>query len=677
MKSLSVSIYLSLSICLCLSVSVYGGTVTTFNDSSTAKNITFLASGNQSVYIEIPKQSYIKNSYLNISGFEIIAEQDAANATLCSGNWSPTFTCANSYDSNWETLGRGVSYTEGGSDNYTVWVIENFTIPSWTNSALWTAKFSTSEMEPFTHLEILNITCHNGTDWINIYNKTGSGAFTSTFSVPIGCLSGNTAQINTTMTTIDYDQFVYWEGKIRFSSDPLENVSLDISGDGGYDWSYSIQFNHTNNRTSNLTSEVISFLDSCYPDVDGYCVMPLVAHSDSKGIMELTDIYISYDSAIAIDNCTNSTNILLTANIYDEQTVISENATLEAIIDLYENGFYVGNYSFRFEGNSTYSVCSYYNGVYQIDSMMQYFNDDSLDRNYYLRNATCNTSDPTEITLYLSNDTENIRFEVYDNTYLPKEEAIVNIEKLDIANNIYFTVTMVESDFEGEGKSHLEIGDEWYRFTVTDYSVSPPEVYSFSPKQPYYDSDIGYVTIQLVLGESEYLTYMRSFAYNCSRIGELNESATVRCIFTNTEGLHSTICLNIYNNTAGGMVNYSSTCTSDVSATLYDNLPNATGIYFYQFLYTDSSTGITYLVDSGEIVMHILRIVKYPLFFMYVSMTFVGMLALLTIHKPDMAIIFVPLGLAVSGKIFTIHVGMGAISAFVLLGLFVISRLFK
>jgi len=72
------------------------------------------------------------------------------------------------------------------------------------------------------------------------------------------------------------------------------NPYLDVSNDGDTEWSFSGSFNQVNNRTSNFSSEVQSYLSTCTPDTNGYCNIPLILHSDTAGIIQLSAINITY-----------------------------------------------------------------------------------------------------------------------------------------------------------------------------------------------------------------------------------------------------------------------------------------------------------------------------------------------------------------------------------------------
>lgn len=381
-------------------------------------------------------------------------------------------------------------------------------------------------------------------------------------------------------------------------------------------------------------------------------------------------------NTMIIDDCSEFNNTLITMNLYNETTFSVQNGTLEASFEVFDNNNYpMGNFSFKFEDNSSYSMCSFIDGVYQTNAIMQYYVDDSPNRNYYLRNATLNTSNPSNITLYPANEgkVNDVIVTVYDSTYIPKEDAIVISQKFNIPENEYFTVAMLKTDFDGEGTTYLETENDWYKFFVTDYSGTTPTTYTFSPKQIYYDSSVGYIPVELVLGESEELTYVKDFSYNCTSY-EQGDQTIIRCYFTNTQGLHSNVCLEVFNATSNDLANVTSTCTSDVTATLWAYLQNTTASYFYRFLYTSSDSGITYLVDSGYVFVNIMTGLTYPLFTIFVMMTMVGMLSLLMVWKPEMAIMSVPVSVLVTGKVFQYNISLGFVSAFLTLGALFLSK---
>ncbi len=71
------------------------------------------------------------------------------------------------------------------------------------------------------------------------------------------------------------------------------NVSLDVGGDGDYDWEYPGKL-RTSVNASGFVSEIDYFLSSCTPGSDGKCDIPFVFHSDWPGKLNLSGLNVSY-----------------------------------------------------------------------------------------------------------------------------------------------------------------------------------------------------------------------------------------------------------------------------------------------------------------------------------------------------------------------------------------------
>jgi cytochrome c biogenesis protein CcdA len=73
------------------------------------------------------------------------------------------------------------------------------------------------------------------------------------------------------------------------------NPYLDVAGDGDTQWSFSGSFNQANSRTSDFASEINSYLSTCSADPEGYCNVPLFLHSDTAGVLQVSDMKIVYN----------------------------------------------------------------------------------------------------------------------------------------------------------------------------------------------------------------------------------------------------------------------------------------------------------------------------------------------------------------------------------------------
>jgi cytochrome c biogenesis protein CcdA/glutaredoxin len=278
------------------------------SDSSTAKNVTFTGNQNEMVWIRIPKDANVINAQLNLSGYnnpffkEHIPGQTAYDAVWY-GGWSPSPT--NAWDNNWSTYTGvvvpyeyepglrsttnygnlyvnfsvlNVNYSfinisvksqmaedyEGGSQSMAIY-LWNYTY------GVWDVKLSRDNAVGTYHD---NITIGNITTYINN-------------SVIMIRVYGYAHSVN----LITYSETDIYEISIVTDGYPT-NPYLDVANDGDNQWSYSGIFNHTNNRTSDFSSDMNQYLSTCSTDP---CDVPLVLHSDTAGIIQVSDIKIVYN----------------------------------------------------------------------------------------------------------------------------------------------------------------------------------------------------------------------------------------------------------------------------------------------------------------------------------------------------------------------------------------------
>lgn len=74
---------------------------------------------------------------------------------------------------------------------------------------------------------------------------------------------------------------------------PSSSPYLDVGVDGEIDWSHSGEF-VTDETTTSFSQEINDYLSTCIPDQNGTCDVPLLLHSDTAGMIELSNIKIIY-----------------------------------------------------------------------------------------------------------------------------------------------------------------------------------------------------------------------------------------------------------------------------------------------------------------------------------------------------------------------------------------------
>ncbi|OYT26938.1 MAG: hypothetical protein B6U97_02690, partial [Candidatus Altiarchaeales archaeon ex4484_96] len=81
---------------------------------------------------------------------------------------------------------------------------------------------------------------------------------------------------------------------IEYRRLPATNLTLDVLGDGVIDWEIEGEFIDST-LISDFTDELNLHLANCTPNQQGYCIIPLVLHSDSAGQVNLSGINIGFE----------------------------------------------------------------------------------------------------------------------------------------------------------------------------------------------------------------------------------------------------------------------------------------------------------------------------------------------------------------------------------------------
>jgi len=148
------------------------------------------------------------------------------------------------------------------------------------------------------------------------------------------------------------------------------NTYLDTGGNGNKDWQFGGEFIQSNNRTADFSSEVNNYLPTCSNDP---CDVPFVLHSDSAGIIQVSDISITYiipqGQSISLTGITNHTNGTsdtivcsgnITSNLYQNHTSASAYNNTPTV-------FAVGGYLWTC--NTTFNSSYIFNSISSIQSI--------------------------------------------------------------------------------------------------------------------------------------------------------------------------------------------------------------------------------------------------------------------------------------------------------------------
>jgi len=266
-------------------------------DGDSIWNETLTESGNNTFYVNLPKNSTVVSANLNLSGYESWSDwNDTSDATACDDN---VFSCSNAFDENWDSFAYHNSWGQWKG------VYENYTQPN-----MYAKKFNVTVKTRIGSAgsggSMINISIWNYTSnsWLIVISHTSPDGNEITFEDGI-INNTNDYNINSTqpLRIYVYGAWIggggtprFFETKIKWISN-ISNPYLDVGNDGDKDWEFSGEFNHTDNQTSDLSSEIQDYLSTCIPYEDGTCDVPFVLHSDSAGKIEVDlSATITYDT---------------------------------------------------------------------------------------------------------------------------------------------------------------------------------------------------------------------------------------------------------------------------------------------------------------------------------------------------------------------------------------------
>ena len=279
----------------------------------------------------------VKLNLSSISTFNTI--DDDADTVLCEGTFSPTFTCSNTTDGNWDTRGQSGS-TSGNVANVT----ETYMIPYVSRGfpINITAKLgSTGGVGGEA-----TVYCYNTSSiWNTLITETSGFGVNDTANVPLSCQVDGFVKIKTRMRTNGIGLGYLWETKLIFST-PSENITIDVNGDGidkyypiAYLVSSSKNIFYLNKISTNLESYNLSYQSSGTKTV--YLPMPTDDYTMLGASFNLTGqtLTVSQNNILLNNATANITVRTITNNLW--------------IVDLNTTGIIQSGTNLRFPHNMT------------------------------------------------------------------------------------------------------------------------------------------------------------------------------------------------------------------------------------------------------------------------------------------------------------------------------------
>ena len=506
----------------------------------TEENLTFAKSENLTRYIELPISinvsvaSIIHKGDLNTINYSWCYQEFANKTTGCGGviNITKPYKFASTWIPDNENLIDGDFGTyarpEFGADTI---LYTNYTKPDRaTNNSIWTV----GPASITGALERVNLTipsmCWDYNP--NILSVRVISTNMYSYGIRFQCRN-NTGwyQILRRDTANDNAKRFYDEGMFWLMGSYPANVSLEVGDlDGSPEWQHSNYYNVT--KLINLTEKINSLLPSCSCTnctLSGTnCTIPLTYHSDTPGVLELSNINITYSYMLNI-----SIYNQLTGNLIDTQSVTTAFISDEHIFSLITTSGKLNTDGLQYHAYTiTFEAENYTKGYYQANPV----NGDS------------------ELMVYLLPDTETnevILITRDEDSTLLIEGALIKVYR--VINDIWTLIIERETDVTGSIKFNYEQDEEYSFITTKDgyktksFELEPIEypsynvwleknststnnfdydslMFTYEPNS-FRDNQITYFNFTLLspLGELEY--YGFNLTFNTSINGSLGTTA--------------------------------------------------------------------------------------------------------------------------------------------------------
>lgn len=179
---------------------------------------------------------------------------------------------------------------------------------------------------------------------------------------------------------------------------------------------------------------------------------------------------------LIIDNCTVNTNVLFNFTLIDEesQLLLTNGTQIETAINIFsqDRTQEILNLSTLFLTNPV-SVCLNQplgeNTVYSLDTVVRYEASQHAIEYYNIVNATLtNNTGPQVINLFDLNLGNSTTFQLTftGENFLPVENALVSVDRQYISENVFKTVELPKTDFNGQTVLHLVKNDVVYNLRI-------------------------------------------------------------------------------------------------------------------------------------------------------------------------------------------------------------------
>lgn len=457
-----------------------------------------------------------------------------------------------------------------------------------------------------------------------------------------------------------------------------QTVTFNITKpNNNYDFNY-VNFSYNGTQytltETNISTEHIFTTTFISPNVDGYQNMTLnftfsMFNSTETAIANSTNLYNQSIYNLGIDNCSTYTIVAINLTLRDS----TSDKKLTGYIDGQFNAWLsdMGNFApFNLSwGNSPNAgVCIQQNGTYNFSAQLEYgsTSDDYTDATYYFTNASMSNL-TQDVSLYLTNDTTLVLFNVLDENDQDVQDVYIKVLKYDLGTDSYVLEQILKTDSDGNAVGNIILNTQFYKFIL---ELDGEQVFESDPTkivttQKTFRITVGtdffanYGTVRDITGDVSFNNNTKVFTY----------------VYSDSTGGATQACLTVERNSINGDTQLDSSCQSAAAGTIQYTIAEATATNTYTGTGTITYEAEEYVVDV-ETATYNDRYKVFGLegilivFYLIVTLVMIGVSSL----SPVIAIAMMLIGFIASVLLGVFYMNWYALSFFIVMGLFTIYR---
>jgi len=361
---------------------------------------------------------------------------------------------------------------------------------------------------------------------------------------------------------------------------------------------------------------------------------------------------------INLDDCSSYGYFIVNYTLVgelDQVKINNTNSTIESLVNLKTIiGGEVAQFNNTWNGTATASVCSEINlnsSGLKLWEQSRYGSTDHVYEQHNIQNASM-TSLPREITLRILPSTSATTFRIAykSSTFLPVENAVIDIQRKYIGEGLYKTIEAPLTDTSGETSASLDLNSVLYRIVVSKNGI----VLAIFENPAVVCDNLLTGDCSIIINERSSIILIDSFdILNNFDYGLYEENRTITLIFEIPNGENSLVNLFVNQSTILGNQTSCNQTLFASSGQVQCVIDNALGdVYVNVYVYSDGvlirHTTTTILEDRSQYfgTDHIVLT-----FFLVLS------LILMMVSSPIALLIGILLGLIASGLLLFLNAG--------------------